>query len=79
MMEDQLVEVEKRRHTLKRKTGCRFVSPAEFCRLLVSNRHLIRSNDASAEMRGLLDPATGEWFLTEEEKLFSTSWPRLQA
>ena len=70
MIEDQLVQVEQRRLALKRKSGCRFVEPAEFCTLLVSNRYLIRSDDARAEVRGLLDPATDEWFLAEEEKLF---------
>ena len=70
MVQEQLGQTKELRAVLRKRPDCRFVEPAEFCRLLVSNRSLVRSDDSRAELRGLLDPATGEWFLTEEEKLF---------
>ena len=47
------------------------VEATEFCDLAVSGRNLIRCDDASLGMRGLVDMDTGEKFLVEEKKLFS--------
>ncbi len=48
----------------------RFVEPEEFRSLLISNRKLERFDDATADLRGLLDASTGECFVIEEAKLF---------
>ena len=46
-----------------------FVQPVEFLRLLLSRRELIRSDDLSGDVRGLLDVRTGQRFLVRKEKL----------
>ena len=48
-----------------------FIGKDEFCALLVSNRQLTRWDMPSANMRGLRDIATGEWFVIEERELFA--------
>jgi hypothetical protein len=48
-----------------------FVDAFEFRRLVVSNRRLVRADAPEAGLRGLLDEATGERFVTEEERLFA--------
>ena len=60
-----------RRRNLKSQPGCMFVDPEEFQVLAVSTRKFYRSDDPVAEVRGLLDPTTGERFITEEERLFT--------
>jgi hypothetical protein len=57
------------RQRLRTHADCRFVDAVEFCRLLVSNRPLERSDDARARLRGLRDRSTGRRFLIEEESL----------
>ena len=47
----------------------RFVSPAQFCELLISRRNLVRSDDRNAKIRGLIDPSDGIRFLVKEEEL----------
>ena len=60
-----------RRRALKSQPGCVFVHPDEFQVLAVSTRKFYRSDDPVAEVRGLLDPATGKRYFTEEERLFT--------
>jgi hypothetical protein len=45
-----------------------FVERDEFCKLLLSSRKVIRCDETTA--RGLLDVATGERLLIQQEKLF---------
>jgi len=47
----------------------RFVSPSQFCELLTSRRNLLRSDDRTAQLRGLVDPSIGVRFLVREEDL----------
>jgi len=47
----------------------RFVEPAEFHKLLVSHRRLIRADRRADLLRGLADLDTGEVFLTDERRL----------
>jgi hypothetical protein len=63
--------LEEQRRKLRLRANCRFVDRREFCELLVSNRKLLRVDDIHAEVHGLLEPATGERYLIESEKLFS--------
>ncbi len=60
------------RNKLERRPECSFVDRGEFCRLLVSRHQLIRSDEAAANVRGLMERVTGTRFLIEEEKLFPT-------
>jgi len=62
--------LEKQRRELRLRANCRFVDRREFCQLLVSNRKLLRVDDVHADVHGLLEPATGERYLIESEKLF---------
>ena len=54
---------------LTRHHDTQFVSPAQFCELLLSRRNLLRSDDRSAKIRGLIDPTIGVRFLVKEEEL----------
>jgi hypothetical protein len=54
---------------LKHRRSCKFVEADEFCDLLLSTRKLWRLDEDAAGICGLLDPATGETFLIEDEKL----------
>jgi hypothetical protein len=47
----------------------RVISPAEFQRLLVSHRRMVRLDRRADRMRGLQDVETGEVFLIEERRL----------
>jgi hypothetical protein len=47
----------------------RLVPPAEFRRLLVSHRRMIRADRQGERLRGLQDLDTGEIFLTDERRL----------
>jgi hypothetical protein len=53
----------------ERTEDTRFVSPTQFCELLVSRRNLLRSDDRGAKLRGLIDPIIGVRFLVHEEEL----------
>jgi hypothetical protein len=46
-----------------------FVDAAEFRRLLVSHRRMVRADRRAERLRGLLDVDTGEIFLTDERRL----------
>lgn len=47
-----------------------FVDAARFQELAISNRLLLRSDDAAQEIRGLHDPATGVTYVIAEQTLF---------
>jgi len=47
----------------------RVISPAEFQRLLVSHRRMVRLDRRAERMRGLQDLETGEVFLIDERRL----------
>ena len=57
------------RSLLSKREGCQFVDSEEFCRLLLGFKRLIRADESSVEVRGLLDLDTGTRFLIEQEKL----------
>lgn len=59
-----------RRKVLRSNPKCQFVSAVEFARLAVSNRTMVRADDLEADVRGLVDLATGRLYVTEEEGLF---------
>jgi hypothetical protein len=47
-----------------------FVSAPEFCALAISNRSLVRWDEAKNCLRGLYDPESGVIYLIHEDKLF---------
>jgi len=59
------------RQQLRDRANWRFVDAYEFQELAVSARRLLRADQPAAGLRGLLDPETGTYFVTEEENLFS--------
>lgn len=67
----RIPDVVLRRDEKRLQPGCLFVDAQQFRSLLVSTRRLIRADDLAARLKGLRDPATGESFVTEEEKLFA--------
>ena len=56
----------------------RFVDRDEYCQLLVSRKHLSRSDDPCARILGLLDSETGVRFVIEEDRLFQDDVPPLR-
>lgn len=69
--------VQERRTLLKQSKECKFVESNEFCELLVGFKRLVRADEASVDLKGLLDPETGTRFFIEVEKLSppaSYSW-----
>jgi hypothetical protein len=56
------------------RSDCRFVESEEFCRLLVGKNRLIRADDSSLDLRGLLDLETGVRYLIETRKLTTTAF-----
>lgn len=63
---------EARRAELRRQSDCQFLDADSFRRMLVSARRLRRRDDGVAKLKGLLDIATGTWFVIEEENVFQT-------
>jgi len=57
--------------TVDQRAQSRHVERDEFCMLLTSRRKLVRANDRSAGIWGLVDPQTGERFLIDEKRLFT--------
>jgi hypothetical protein len=51
----------------------RIVPAAEFRRLLVSHRRMVRVDRKDQRLRGLQDLDTGEVFLTDERRLLETA------
>jgi hypothetical protein len=73
---EAIVDVRKpdSRHRLSRlETEARLVSAAEFRRLLVSHRKLVRADLRAERLRGLHDLDTGEIFVTDEKRLLEPS------
>jgi hypothetical protein len=60
-----------RRQSLRKHAELSFVHRDEFCKLLLSSRKMIRSDEPRASVRGLLDLETGERYLIEQENLFA--------
>jgi len=50
----------------------RLVPAAEFRKLLVSHRRMVRADRRDQQLRGLRDLDTGEVFLTDERRLLET-------
>ena len=59
-----------RRRAMRDCADFTFVQREEFCRLLLSTRRMVRSDEPDLNVRGLLDTETGTRFLIEQEKLF---------
>jgi hypothetical protein len=62
--------IDGRRRAMRDRAEFTYVQREEFCRLLLSTRHLVRSDEPDLNVRGLLDTETGTRFLIEQEKLF---------
>jgi hypothetical protein len=60
-----------RRRTKREVAPGTFVPREEFCRLLVSSRRLVRSDERDKHICGLLDIDTGNRFLIQQDKLFA--------
>jgi hypothetical protein len=56
-----------RRRSPRESAPATFVEREEFCRMLLSNRKLVRSDEPA--YRGLLDVETGRRFLIERDEL----------
>lgn len=63
--------IDERRAAMRERSEYTFVQREEFCRLLLSTRRLIRSDEPRLKMRGLMDLETGDRYLIEQEKLFA--------
>ncbi|HVT28160.1 MAG TPA: hypothetical protein VHE81_09100 [Lacipirellulaceae bacterium] len=61
-----------RRKLLRERPDHTFVRRDEFCRLLLSNKKLVRSDEPGVRLRGLLDLESGERYLIEQEELFTS-------
>lgn len=60
----------KQRRTAGKRSEATFVGRDDFCRLLLSSRRMVRSDEPEHHVRGLLDLETGKRFLIEQESLF---------
>jgi hypothetical protein len=60
-----------RRVAMRDASPYTLVQREEFCRLLLSTRRLVRSDEPRLRMRGLMDLDTGARFCIEQEKLFA--------
>ena len=58
-----------RQRVLQRGQDVKFVHREEFCRLLLSFKKLIRSDEPAVRIRGLTDVESGERFLIDQEEL----------
>ena len=70
--DDRLNILLERRRQLRTQPGQKFVPREEFCELLLSCKKLVRSDEPGVSLRGLLDVKSGEQYLIEQEKLFSS-------
>lgn len=62
--------MDERRRAMRERSEFTFVQRDEFCRLLLSYKRMVRSDEPDVHVRGLLDTETGTRFLIEQEKLF---------
>ena len=67
-----------RRSMLRDSVECKFVDSDEFCELLLGFRRLVRADETSVDLLGLLDLDTGTRFFIEQEKLAPLSVLRSQ-
>jgi hypothetical protein len=56
-------------HSMTESGSGRLVPAAEFRKLLVSHRRMVRADQKEHRLRGLQDLDTGEIFLTDERRL----------
>ena len=64
-------DLNERRGAMRNSSPFTIVPREEFCRLLLSTRRLVRSDEPRLRMRGLMDLDTGDRFCIEQEKLFA--------
>lgn len=64
-------DLDERRSAMRDSSPYTLVQREEFCRLLLSSRRLVRSDEPRLRMRGLMDLDTGDRFFIEQEKLFA--------
>lgn len=50
------------------------VDRSQFCQLALSTKKLVRSDEPSAGLRGLLDPRSGELFVIDEQVLYAPAF-----
>lgn len=62
-------QTQQQRQQIMERAEIRLVEADEFCRMLTSNRQLVRVDQPEAMLRGLFDPEQGLQFMVEEEKL----------
>ena len=62
-------EINRRRRELQGLGDCRIVGPAEYRKLLLSRRRLVRADEPRAAMRGLRDMRSGHRYLVADELL----------
>lgn len=62
-------KTQQQRQQIMERAETRLVEADEFCRMLTSNRRLVRFDQPEAMLRGLYDVEQGLRFIVEEEKL----------
>jgi len=60
---------QQRRKQIMERAETRLIEADEFCKMLTSNRRLVRVDQPEALLRGLYDVEQGLSFIVEEEKL----------
>lgn len=66
---EMMFTIQGNRQRLSALENCQFIEPEDFMSRAVSRQALLRADDATAAVHGLLDPSTGELFFVEYEKL----------
>ena len=62
-------QTQQQRRQIMELAETRLVEAEEFCRMMTSNRQLVRVDRPEAMLRGLYDPEQGLQFIVEDEKL----------
>jgi hypothetical protein len=62
-------KTQQQRQQIMERAETRLIEADEFCRMLTSNRRLVRFDQPEAMLRGLYDLEQGLRFIVEEEKL----------
>lgn len=57
------------RHEVSERSSGTFIPREEFCKLLLSNRKMLRFDERGGKVRGLLDVQSGALYLIEREEL----------
>ena len=60
---------QQQRRQIMERAETRLIEADEFCKMLTSNRRLVRVDQPEAMLRGLYDLEQGLRFIVEEEKL----------